>query len=337
MSNSLLHAPLSVEDFNNTQPGTAMSVVALFKPKSFATSSLPSGTLKTDAVVSCTDGDVKLLSFDTRVAEVMGELAKYDTPTLVTITGIRNEYRGTHSIKVNTFAPYTGSDYSVDAFKPQPRYDFDSLMSTVNGIFDSTLSPAGRKVFDMVFAPLADRYRVEYAARAGGKNHDNVPAGLLWHSFKCLWVLHYTMPVYDKMGLTMSKDLVYIGTFLHDLGKVFEYFDGEMSPVGEILSHRELAIMHLMEFRPQIVELFSEEWFNRLCSIMAYHHGQYEGTPRTVEAMVVHSVDMYESSMTNMIDNALSAGAGGSFTHRDGDKFMFLSVSNQDALAPRQV
>lgn len=221
--------------------------------------------------------------------------------TVVDVTGKVDEFRGAKSLTVDLAektekdpAGYHQTKYSVE----DNRVEFLTFMQ-------NHLTEDGAKIFAGLMEKVADTFFTEFASIT--IHHDNVLGGLTAHSKKCVMVLDAIMPFYPNIrGRVMDKDLVYIGTALHDIGKAIEYKSGNISPVGRLLSHRTLATEMAARMKKNIVSLKGEEWYYRLLSIFEQHHGEYEETPRTIEAYLVHKVDMLESSVTD-IDQAVEA------------------------------
>lgn len=94
------------------------------------------------------------------------------------------------------------------------------------------------------------------------------------------------------------------------MGKVVEYSEGSISEIGKLVSHRTIATEILARKRKAIESAYGIEWYYRLMSILAQHHGEYEEKPRTKDSLIVHFVDMLEANMTSLDQNFKSAQDG---------------------------
>ena len=127
--------------------------------------------------------------------------------------------------------------------------------------------------------------------------------GIIAHSYKTteflVSVINSPIRVFHDMSQDF-KDIVIVGGALHDLGKVYEYKLGEMSDMGKFISHRTFAVMRATELKDDIIALYGEEGFVKLVSIFSQHHGEFEETPRTVEALLVHYADNFDAQVTTL-------------------------------------
>lgn len=237
-------------------------------------------------------GPVPFKIWDTRL------LSQISTNKSYHIVGKVNEYNGNKSLVINGVTTEVVAD--ISDFESS-IYDPKDLRKSFTDIVRANLTEDGLSIFK---ALLGDSYKAffnEYAARRAGKNHDNVRHGLLAHSLKVTMVLDFVYNTYSLSDTDFDKDLLFIGVSLHDMGKVQEYANGVMSEHGMLVSHRSFATETLTLNKELVVSLKGEEWYYRLMSIFAQHHGEYEEKPRTFEAMVVHLIDSFEANMTGVL------------------------------------
>jgi 3'-5' exoribonuclease len=141
---------------------------------------------------------------------------------------------------------------------------------------------------------------------AGIKNHHAYPGGLLEHVVNLMEVADSIAGHYP----ILNRDLLLMGVFLHDMGKVeelstergFSYTDA-----GQLLGHVVLAITMLDKKISQAEELtgepLPEETVLRLKHMIVSHHGEYEyGAPKlpmTLEAVALHQLDNLDAKLHN--------------------------------------
>jgi 3'-5' exoribonuclease len=142
------------------------------------------------------------------------------------------------------------------------------------------------------------------AAPAGVKNHHAYRGGLLDHVVSLLDVAQAIAPCYPQLDL----DLLKIGIFLHDSGKVRELaFEREFSysDEGQLIGHIVLGVEMLtekvLETEQRLGEDFPEELVLRMKHMIVSHHGQYEfgspTLPMTLEALALHHLDNLDARL----------------------------------------
>lgn len=223
------------------------------------------------------------------------------------LSGAWNVYNGSGSVIINTAVPVKeGEGFSKRDFL-QSRYNPKGLLHDFQVLVKNNVSEKGCKLFNMLLAgrggkdqEFVKRFCNEFAACT---HHDAVLGGLIAHSYKTaeflVSVINSPIRVFRDMSQDF-KDIVIVGGALHDLGKVYEYKLGEMSDMGKFISHRTFAVMRATELKDDIIALYGEEGFVKLVSIFSQHHGEFEETPRTVEALLVHYADNFDAQVTTL-------------------------------------
>jgi 3'-5' exoribonuclease len=155
---------------------------------------------------------------------------------------------------------------------------------------------------------LSDEEFMEKLARspAGIKNHHAYPGGLLEHVVNLMEVADSVAGHYP----ILNRDLLLMGVFLHDIGKVEELSSDRgfaYTDAGQLLGHVILAISMLDKKLAQAEELMGEplpsETILRLKHMIVSHHGEYEyGAPKlpmTLEAIALHQLDNLDAKLHN--------------------------------------
>ena len=142
------------------------------------------------------------------------------------------------------------------------------------------------------------------AAPAGIKNHHAYKGGLLEHVLSLMETCLVVGPRYQGLDL----DLLIIGAFLHDAGKIEELTyerDLGYSDAGQLIGHIVLAVGYVDQMIP-IVEKktggpFPPELGLRVKHMILSHHGEYEfGSPKlpmTLEAIALHYLDTLDAKL----------------------------------------
>lgn len=209
------------------------------------------------------------------------------------IAGGVNIYNGMKSIVLQSAVEVENAnplDYML------MKYNVDAYYEKLHEIMRKNCSENGYKVFDMIISKHAERFKHEFAATF---HHDACVGGLLAHTFKMCQMISMVR-IYPNISNKVSRDLLYVGCALHDIGKIYEYENGSLSHVGEVISHTTLGIPIIEEFHDNITDLMGEEFFCALMSIISGHHGEYGEPPRTVVAYVIHLIDLLESTLEGL-------------------------------------
>ncbi len=149
-------------------------------------------------------------------------------------------------------------------------------------------------------------------APAGVKNHHAYRGGLLQHIVSLLKVSEFVSGHYP----TLDADLLTMGVFLHDIGKLRELTyepDLGYSDAGQLLGHMVLAIS-MVDEKIRVAETlmgepFPESLAIHLKHLIVSHHGQYEfGSPKlpmSREAMALHLIDNLDAKL-HCLDQLIS-------------------------------
>jgi 3'-5' exoribonuclease len=154
-------------------------------------------------------------------------------------------------------------------------------------------------------------------APAGVKNHHAYRGGLLAHIVSLMEVCRVVAPLYPEL----DADLLLMGAFLHDAGKIDELlYDRELaySDEGQLIGHVIMVLATLEDKVAESERLSSEnfpaELLLRLKHIIVSHHGEYEyGSPKlpmTLEAIALHLLDNLDAKLYS-VAQIMKEDAGG--------------------------
>jgi 3'-5' exoribonuclease len=141
-------------------------------------------------------------------------------------------------------------------------------------------------------------------APAGVRVHHAYIGGLLEHVVTLLDAADRLLPLYPKL----DRDLLLMGVFLHDIGKVREltYMRSfGYSDEGQLIGHLVIGVEMLNEKAAKVADLMGEafppELLLRLKHMIVSHHGAYEfGSPKlpmTPEAIALHYLDNFDAKV----------------------------------------
>ena len=155
-------------------------------------------------------------------------------------------------------------------------------------------------------ASLMDKLK---RAPAGIKTHHAYEGGLLRHVVDLLRIADVIAPLYPQL----DGEILRVGVFLHDLGKVDELgYEAELSYTdsGQLLGHLVQGAMEL-ETRAQRLaqetgEALPQDLLWRLQHVIISHHGQLDhGSPKvpmTLEAIVLAHLDNLDAKVNAAIE-----------------------------------
>jgi 3'-5' exoribonuclease len=149
-------------------------------------------------------------------------------------------------------------------------------------------------------------------AAAAVSNHHAYPGGLLAHTIDLMEISQLIAPRYPQL----DGELLMMGAFLHDLGKIEELSGGgEVSYTdrGQMVGHIVIGIQMLGD-KIAPLDAFPEQLRLHLEHLIVSHHGQLEfGSPKiplTLEAVALHHIDNLDAkiaSFTNIIETDVAA------------------------------
>jgi len=171
---------------------------------------------------------------------------------------------------------------------------------------------------------LAEAYLIDEAfmgklkaAPAGIKNHHAYSGGLLQHVVDLMELARFVGQKYAEL----DADLLLMGAFLHDLGKVDELTyqpDLGYSDAGQLLGHLVMGVEMLNEKISEAetlsAESFPEPLAVRLKHLIVSHHGEPDKgspvLPMMLEGVALHLLDNLDakiSAIKQLIDEDLNS------------------------------
>lgn len=210
-----------------------------------------------------------------------------------------SDFNGSY-LTVRKIAPTADSELKTSDFLPAiPR---DRLAALWQKAF-AQLQEQGvsAKALDLIKklmdAPeLKGRFPIEGAAIY---HHDNKIGGLMHHTGKMLKLLATVLDNTPELGA--SADLLTVGIALHDVGKVFEYYNLGLGTYW-YANHRIRGIEFLAAHKEEITAAYDERFYRHLQAILAGHHGDFGDRPTTVATAIVHYIDTLDAQVTGFVE-----------------------------------
>jgi 3'-5' exoribonuclease len=217
--------------------------------------------------------------------------------------------------------------------------DFQTVSSVETDRLAARLAEMLRGVKNVHLRDLAECFLVDEAfmakftaAPAGMKNHHAYKGGLLEHVVSLMEVCLVVAPRYKEI----DGDLLLLGAFLHDAGKIDELtYDKDLgySDEGQLIGHVVMGVSMVADKARQAASLSGEEFprelLLRLEHMVVSHHGEYEfGSPKlpmTLEAIALHYLDNLDAKLYSAVqvmkEDVNSESSWTSYNQAMGRKF----------------
>lgn len=231
------------------------------------------------------------------------QFRSFEEGDLVRIKGKVQLFQGSLQVVFTSFEKANQNAIDLSDFLPRTEQDISKLYERLRALL--------LKLGNMHLRALAECFLIDEEfvsdfckAPAGVRNHHAYLGGLLEHVVTLLEGADRLAPLYPEL----DRDLLLMGVFLHDVGKVrelswqrtFAYTDE-----GQLLGHINIGVEMLSEKVTKVPDLTGEPFPNelllRLKHMILSHHGTYEfGSPRlpmTPEAIALHYLDNFDAKV----------------------------------------
>jgi 3'-5' exoribonuclease len=252
---------------------------------------------------------------EARVWDRADDLAKaFDKSDYVRVRGQATLYQGRMQIRVHDVARVQEGEVSAEDFLPKSAYDPEIMAEELQAILRGIKNP---HLLALAESFLADEEFMDLFKRApAGKSiHHSYLGGLLEHTLSLSKLILKVVENYRDIDV----DLLLIGGFLHDMGKIYEFsFDRavDYTDKGQLLGHLVMEVEKVSEKIKSIPD-FPEGLAVLVKHMLVSHHGAYEfGSPKlpqTVEAMMLHYLDDLDGKIQS-IQNLMAKEAGSRWT-----------------------
>lgn len=232
---------------------------------------------------------------------------QFDSGDFIQARGKVQSFQGALQVILSSVTVVPSEKMDVADFLPHTEQDLSKLQEKLKQALNKVQQP-NLKALVQVFL-MDERFMASLAkVPAGVRNHHAYVGGLLEHIVKLLEIADRVLPLYPGL----DKDLVLVGLFLHDLGKVRELtFDRSFSYTdeGQLIGHMVIGVEMLNEKMREVEQLvgekFPDELAWRLKHVILAHHGSHEyGSPKlpmTPEAMAVHCLDNLDAKLHSLL------------------------------------
>lgn len=234
-------------------------------------------------------------------------------------------FQGSLQMILNSFEKVDAARVDLGEFMPHTKHDIGKLTDKLKTTLRRMQNPHLKALAETYF--IDDDFMKGFTkAPAGIKVHHAYIGGLLEHVVTMLEIAEKILPLYPDV----NKDLVLMGVFLHDTGKIRELNYSRVfaySDEGQLLGHLTIGLEILADKVRQVPDLtgepFPAETLLRLKHLILSHHGEPQfGSPKvpmTPEAVALHTIDLMDSrifiALREIEDDKKSSSAWTPFNH----------------------
>lgn len=252
--------------------------------------------------------------FQVTDGESVADVRKWDA-TVVEYDCLKNTVV---NMDIRTSVYNNNRTYDTDMVLPTslPASDYvrkvpEDIAMMMSSIMDRVKKIEMPELRDMLLAILMD-YKQPLMYWAAAKSmHHNLYGGLIYHMYRMGKNADLQCDLYPML----NRDLLISGVYLHDIGKLQELDTSimgtaEYTLTGSLLGHLYLGMNLLEDYALRFK--IPEDTKLQLLHMMASHHGKQEYgaivVPKTLEAEMLHFLDMIDSKMYAMEDALSNMG-----------------------------
>jgi len=231
----------------------------------------------------------------------------------VLISGQVNNYK--NALQVNITDANITENVDAAELLPASRRSNEEMVDELRKTINSLSQPWKELVSTLL---LEQSFLIQYAnAPAARIMHHAYIGGLLEHTLTMAKIADYLAEIYPFV----NRDLLLSGVLLHDMGKTKEYaFDDEFgfTEDGRLVGHIVRAALLIENAAAELD--FPEEKLQQLLHLILSHHGSHEWgspvVPKTIEAVLLHQVDLLDSRVQGFYDHLRNDNGDGSWTNK---------------------
>jgi 3'-5' exoribonuclease len=226
------------------------------------------------------------------------------------VRGRTESYKGSLQFIVDAMRSAETGTFDIGDFIPRTKYDIEEMWNRMLAVLRTVKDPS---LLALVKEFVKDEAMVAAYKRAPAavQNHHAFIGGLLEHSLSVIELATRILGKNDDSDSHyphISRDLVLVGIFLHDIGKTAELTadtNFSYTTAGQLIGHIGQAAIWIdrkcAEVEQATGKPFPEDIQNVLTHIILSHHGAYAyGSPRLPacpEAFVVHHLDNIDAKV----------------------------------------
>lgn len=241
---------------------------------------------------------------------------------VIYLEGDSSTYQEQLQMTARTFRSVQENEVDLSDFLEMAPEPIEQLQQELEQYVGQIVDPLIQEVVSSIYS----KYKKPFSSYpAATKNHHSFVGGLLYHT---VCMLRLGMDISARYP-SINKDFIIGGIVLHDASKVIEYTNHiapQYSVPGEFIGHISMSSMlvdrevqRILAGRGEKEQLtkLEQEAVYQLQHCILSHHGRLEWgspvEPKTLEAHIIHQIDMIDSRV-NMIERGLADAPEGAFT-----------------------
>jgi 3'-5' exoribonuclease len=225
---------------------------------------------------------------------------KFEREDFVRVKGMASVYQGSMQVKLKTLERVDDSKVDVADFLETSPRNMDEMVKELRGVA-AALSNGHLRQLMNAFLDDPSFMALFKKTPAAKTLHHNYIGGLLEHTVELVALARDVARHFPFVDL----DLLTVGAFLHDIGKVKELAvrkSIEYTTEGRLIGHISLGYEMIVE-KISAIPSFPAELTLLLKHIMLSHHGEYEfgspKRPKIQEAIIINYLDDLEAKINN--------------------------------------
>ena len=232
------------------------------------------------------------------------ESFKIKDESVVTISGKINLFRGKNQVIVESAKVET--EYNIADFLPTSIINVNSMFDEFCSIMNSIQNPILKTILDSY---LNDKQFIEqFKLCPGGKGdvHHAYLHGLLEHTLSVIKICDF----YSTHFKDVNRDILLMGAFLHDLGKIqaYEYKIAiKMTDIGRLHGHTSLSYFSFLD-QVNAIQIENQIEVEELKKVLGHmilsHHGTLDRgasiVPMIREAVLLVEADGTDADMAHI-------------------------------------
>jgi 3'-5' exoribonuclease len=226
----------------------------------------------------------------------------FEQDDFVKVRGLLNRFNGRFQLTVHKVRSMQETEVDFDDYLPRTTKDIGQLWQTLKDFVETIRDPHLQALLRAFMADPQIEQAYKSAPAAKTLHHAYI-GGLLDHVVSLFRLCDLACRNYPEI---INRDLLLIGAFLHDIGKIHELTFARSfayTTRGQLLGHMIIELEMLQEKIAQVPG-FPGEYKTLIEHLIISHHGKYEfGSPKMPmfpEALMLHYLDDLDSKMESM-------------------------------------
>ncbi|MBY0472057.1 HD domain-containing protein [bacterium] len=226
----------------------------------------------------------------------------------VWVEGRCQVYQGRRQVVIGKLQVLREDEIDPKDFILESTVDPEALYAQLKGYIQSMSDPYYKALAESILVEDTEVVSLYKRAPAAKSVHHAYKTGLLEHVVSITGILDALSKHYGKI---LDRDLLFLGGFLHDIGKLWELsyervtdYTTEGRLIGHLVMGSELVEKKVQWLESQPGRLpgkFPDEKRLLVKHVILSHHGQLEygspKRPKCLEALIVHYIDDLDSKI----------------------------------------